>query len=275
MLHDLKLPQPALQDLSDSGLMLGGLVHTRQLSAASRVEGPTSIQAAISPGATLDVGAFCNLSGGRLNNLRTGRYCSIADGVSIGSHEHPTDWLTSSRTAYYPQVNNWHRIMLGETAQGLGTRIKTLSGTCPMTTLGADVWIGQGAFLKSGVTVGAGAIIGARATVVKDVPPYAIVVGTPARVIRLRFPDAVVERLVASTWWQYSIYDLFDAPLNDPMRALDRIEERCAAGTLWPYVGPVFTATDLADPKAVAARLRAAIRRHASGPESAPDPDAL
>lgn len=275
MFHDLNLPQPALQDLSESGLILGGLVHARQLAAASRLEGPTSIQAAIATCATLDIGAFCNLSGGKLNNLRAGRYCSIADGVSIGTHEHPSDWLTSSRTAYYPQVNNWHRIMLGEAAQGLAARIKTPTGTCPMTTLGADVWIGQGAFLKAGVTVGSGAIIGARATVVKDVPPYAIVVGTPARVIRLRFPEAVVERLLASTWWQHSIYDLFDVPLSEPMRALDQIEERRMTGTLRPYVGPVFTAADLADPKAVATRLRAAIRRHASGPESGPDPDAL
>ncbi len=74
--------------------------------------------------------------------------------------------------------------------------------SCPTTEIGPDVWIGQGAFIKAGVTIGAGAIIGARATVLRDVPPYGIVVGTPGRVLRLRFPEATVERLLALRWWR-------------------------------------------------------------------------
>lgn len=272
MHHDLHLSHPVLKDLAACGLRLGGLAQCRRLAAGSRIEGPTAIQSVVAPGAMIDIGAFCNLSGGQINNLRAGRYCSVADGVSIGTHEHPTDWLTTSRTAYYPQVHQWHHLMMGDAASSIGGRIKPLGESCPITTLGPDVWIGQGAFLKSGITVGTGAIVGARATVLRDVPPYAIVVGTPARVVRLRFPEAVVERLLSTAWWQYSIYDLFDAPMNDPVQALDTIERKRADGTLRPFVAPVFAPGDLGDVHVVAARLDQAIRHHAGKTAVLADP---
>ena len=118
-----------------------------------------------------------------------------------------------------------------------------------------DVWIGQGAFLKAGISVGTGAIIGARATVLKDVPPYAIMVGTPARVARLRFPEPIVARLLASKWWSYSIYDLFDAPMDDIEVALDVIEAKIAAGEVAAYRGPIVEARDLEDPSDLIGRL--------------------
>ncbi len=237
------------------GLRLGGLGAAGRIDAASRFEGPTSVVSTVTPGAFLDVGAFCNLSGGTLNNLRAGRYCSIASGVVIGAHEHPTTWLTTSRTAYYPEVHGWDRLMTAGGVEDLRGKVRPYSGSCPVTTLEPDVWIGQGAFLKSGITVGTGAIIGARATVVKDVPPYAIVVGTPGRVLRLRFPEAVVARLLASCWWRYSIYDLFDAPMDDAEAALDVIEERISTGAVAPYEGPVVTGAEFEDPAALLARL--------------------
>lgn len=175
--------------LGPAGIKLPGLAKTGRLLAGSRIETPTAILSTVTPGAFLDIGAFCNLSGGTINNLRAGRYCSMASGVVIGAHEHPTDWLTTSRTAYYPQVNGWDELMAGPDLPFIRARKRPFPGSCPVTTLGPDVWIGQGAFIKSGVTIGAGAIIGARATVLRDVPPYAIVVGTPGRVLRLRFPS--------------------------------------------------------------------------------------
>jgi acetyltransferase-like isoleucine patch superfamily enzyme len=261
MLHDIALSSPDIRGLAGSGLRLGGLAATRHLDAASRIEGPTSIQSTVASGALIDIGAFCNLSGGQINNLVAGRYCSMADGVVIGAHEHPTDWLTTSRTSYYPQVHGWDRLMLDDAADGLAARVVPYTTSCPVTTLGPDVWIGQGAFLKAGVSVGAGAIIGARATVLKDVPPYAIVVGTPARVIRLRFPEALVDRMLRVAWWRYAIYDLFAAPMDRPEAVLDHIEDRVARGTLMPYAGPVVGPADLADPQGIADRIRAAARQ--------------
>ena len=155
------LTPAALRDFRQRGLLLGGLAATKRLANNSWIEGPTAIQARVLSGAFLRVGAFCNLSGGTLNNVVVGRYASMAQGVVTGSHEHPTDWLTTSRTAYYPEVNGWDRLMAGAEAPSIHARRSRFPGSCPITTLGPDAWIGQGAFIKSGVTIGAGAIIGA------------------------------------------------------------------------------------------------------------------
>lgn len=250
----ISLTRPQHIAFAERGLKLGGLGGNIRLAHRSVFEGPTSVQAHVVDGAELNIGAFCNLSGGTLNNLHAGRYCSIANGVVIGSHEHPTTWLTTSRTAYYPEVNNWDQLMSSD-PRSVHARKRPFAASCPVTTLGPDVWIGQGAFIKSGVTIGAGVVIGARATVVKDVPPYAIVVGTPGRVLRLRFAEAVVERLLELNWWRFSIYDLFDVPMDDIERALDVIAEMEQAGSIKPYEGPLVSAEDLIAPEAVLAGL--------------------
>jgi virginiamycin A acetyltransferase len=69
--------------------------------------------------------------------------------------------------------------------------------------LGHDVWVGYESMILPGVTVGTGAIVGARAVVAKDVPPYTVVVGSPARIVKRRFDDATVEKLLAIAWWDW------------------------------------------------------------------------
>ena len=71
------------------------------------------------------------------------------------------------------------------------------------TVIGNDVWIGYEAVIMSGVKIGDGAIIGTRAVVTKDVPPYTIVGGVPAKPIRKRFDDATIEKLEAICWWNW------------------------------------------------------------------------
>jgi acetyltransferase-like isoleucine patch superfamily enzyme len=72
------------------------------------------------------------------------------------------------------------------------------------TVIGNDVWIGKGATVLTGLTVGDGAVIGTRAVVTKSVPPYAIVVGNPARILRYRFDAEIRDRLLALRWWDWS-----------------------------------------------------------------------
>lgn len=246
-----------LPALDRVGLRVPGLLQTGKLAEGSRIEGPTSIICSVAPGAFIDIGAFCNLSGGTINNVRFGRYCSIAAGVVIGMHEHPTDWLTTSRAAYFPQVNGWRELVAPGRTEEIRQGLRPFKGSCPITKIGDDVWIGQGVFVKSGVTIGTGSIIGARAIVLRDVPPYSIVVGTPGRVVRARFSDATVKRLLESQWWRYSIFDLFSAPMDNIDGALDRIEEMATTGQILSYEGPIVTAQSLRDPQGLAADLAA------------------
>ncbi|PWR02016.1 chloramphenicol acetyltransferase [Meridianimarinicoccus roseus] len=90
------------------------------------------------------------------------------------------------------------------------------------TVIGADVWIGMEAAVMPGVRIGPGAIVAARAVVTQDVPPYAVVAGNPARVVRQRFDDDTVARLCAVAWW--------DWPRDKLMRNLDAVRGADIAG---------------------------------------------
>lgn len=122
-------------------------------------------------------------------SFRMGAYCSVARGakVLLGG-EHRTDWVTT-----FPFNVLW------DSAQHITGHPSTKGDV----VIGNDVWIGTEALITSGVTIGDGAVVGARAVVTKDVPPYAIVAGNPARVIRFRFPEQVINRLVAMKWWEW------------------------------------------------------------------------
>jgi hypothetical protein len=84
--------------------------------------------------------------------------------------------------------------------------------------VGHDVWIGHGAVIMPGVTIGTGAVVGAGAVVTKDVPPYTIVVGVPARPLRMRFPQEVADQLLAIAWWDWdrATLEARFTELNDP-----------------------------------------------------------
>ena len=87
------------------------------------------------------------------------------------------------------------------------------------------MWIGDGAFIKQGVNVGVGAVIGMGSVVTKDVPPYAIVAGNPAHVIRKRFSDDIISRLLESRWWEKSDKELesLAADIKDPESFLNKM----------------------------------------------------
>ena len=111
-------------------------------------------------------------------NASIGRFCSIGRRVSVGAMKHRTDLLTT------------HPIVGG-------------ADDAPRTVLGNDVWIGDNVVIMMGITIGHGAVVGAGAIVTKDVEPYSIVAGVPAREIGKRFTSDLRERLLASEWWIY------------------------------------------------------------------------
>jgi len=128
----------------------------------------------------------------RLARLHIGRFTSIAEGVRIALANHRTDTATT-----YPFAA-LHRFW-----PSAPTAPEADHATQGGVTIGHDVWIGAGAFIGSGVTIGDGAVIGAMAVVTRDVPPYAIVAGNPARIVRHRFPEPVVRDLLALRWWDW------------------------------------------------------------------------
>ena len=229
------------------GLKIAAARGELSLRADSFFEAPGSTQTALNSGTLIQVGAFASLAGGSVGNVRIGRYVSIATGVMIGMHNHPVDWLSTSRITHFPQMHDWHEFC-GDGGPAVTSALRRpYSGACPITEIGNDVWIGQGVFIKSGVKIGDGAVIGARSVVVKDVEPYTIVGGTPAKPLRKRFADPVIERLLTTRWWRYSLYDMAGVPFENVDAALDIIDERAASGDLKEYRAPTYTAADLAE----------------------------
>jgi acetyltransferase-like isoleucine patch superfamily enzyme len=123
--------------------------------------------------------------------IEIGAFCSIAPGVRIlGGGEHVT-----SRVSTFP--------LNARLADPAKRNAPDALETGP-TLIGNDVWLGLGAIILGGVTVGDGAVVGAGAVVTEAIPPYAVVVGNPARVVRYRFASEICERLLALRWWEWS-----------------------------------------------------------------------
>lgn len=141
------------------------------------------------------------------NYLKIGKYCSIADNVTIlMGGEHRVDWVT---TYPFSAVNQKFSAITGHP--------KTKGDI----VIGNDVWIGTNATIMSGVTIGDGAVIGAGSLVVRDVKPYEIVGGNPACHIRFRFSEEIVKDLLHIAWWnlaQEKIESLIPFLLSDDIR---------------------------------------------------------
>ncbi|MFD1199480.1 DapH/DapD/GlmU-related protein [Brucella gallinifaecis] len=131
-----------------------------------------------------------------------GKFCSIAANVRINALEHPMERLTTHKVSYRP--NEYFRYL------GIDGAFRTRR-QAKRVTIGNDVWIGHGAVITPGVSIGHGAVIGANAVVTKDVAPYHVVGGVPAHIIRKRFDDEIIKRLLALCWWDWPVEKLYEA----------------------------------------------------------------
>jgi len=149
----------------------------------------------------LFIGAYSYLrSGCEIHNVDyIGRFCSIAKDVIIGHWRagHAKGWIST-----HPAVEKLQSVKNPDNV--------------PPARIGHDVWLCRGAAILEGVSVGTGAIVGMRALVTKDVPPYAVVGGVPARIIRYRHSEPIIKGLLASRWWLYQLEELNKYPLDRP-----------------------------------------------------------
>jgi chloramphenicol O-acetyltransferase type B len=138
----------------------------------------------------LEIGRHTSVGQGDITaDVTIGAFCSIAKGVRM------------HRRIQHPCIDHPELV-----ATGYGRSAPPDYPECTMRspiTIGNDVWVGRDATLLGGITVGDGAIIGAYAVVASDVPPYAVVVGNPARIIRYRFDPDTIARLLALRWWDW------------------------------------------------------------------------
>jgi len=165
-------------------ILRGRCVRNSQIDATAVVNSGSSVV-----NSTLGAYSYCSYDC-NIINAKIGKFCSLANEIIIGGDEHPMEWLSTSPV--FQDVNH------------SGPAKKFATHTLPeskITTIGNDVWIGDRVIVKQGVTIGDGAVIGAGAIVTKDVPPYAVVVGVPAKVIKYRFEEDVISDLLEIKWW--------------------------------------------------------------------------
>lgn len=175
------------------------------------------------------VGAFTTLRGDGLAVWcgSIGRYCSIAGGVRIGDHGHPTDWLSTNafqynldRFGFSADADDYARIPEGDRLPFRGEA----------AVIGNDVWIGSRVTILRNVTIGDGAIVASSAVVTRDVAPYSIVGGVPARVIGQRFDDDTIAQLLDLQWWRFTPNQLDGVPFDDIGAAVAEVRRRIDAG---------------------------------------------
>jgi acetyltransferase-like isoleucine patch superfamily enzyme len=168
-------------------------VQSSSVSFKAKIGFRSIVRAGVEVGRDVTLGDFSYISGPRtyVEAARIGRFCSIARQTVVGVSGKDMVRVTT------------HDFITSPAYGRLTTEVR-FPEQKPPTIIGNDVWIGIGAVVLRGVTIGDGAVIGANSVVVRDVPPYVVVGGNPARYIRHRFPPEQVAALLRIRWWDWS-----------------------------------------------------------------------
>jgi Acetyltransferase (isoleucine patch superfamily) len=139
------------------------------------------------------IGNYTYISTGTLiESADIGKFCSIGPNTVIGYGNHPVNFMSTSPVFYHTGI------IFGKTFA-----VEEAFETFKRVSIGNDVWIGANVYIKNGISLGDGCIIAAGAVVVKDVAPYAIVGGVPAKLIRYRFTEDIIKKLLKIKWWDW------------------------------------------------------------------------
>jgi acetyltransferase-like isoleucine patch superfamily enzyme len=139
------------------------------------------------------IGSYSYLApNARISIAEIGRFCSIGPFLICGYGDHPTDFASTS-PVFFSSGNQC----------GISFSYKNLFEERKRIHIGHDVWIGARVFVRDGVTIGTGAVLAAGTVIVKNVPDYAIVGGVPGKIIRYRFPEKIIVRMLQLKWWEW------------------------------------------------------------------------
>ena len=175
----------------------------------AKLDHPVHLSPGIQLHAEVEIGRYSFLNAGVIvyPHVKVGRYCSIARSCEIGLAMHPSTWMSTHTFQY-------HKSYFPRMPEYAGLKRKAWRSH-PETRIGNDVWIGAKSMIVSGVNIGDGAIIAAGAVVVKDVEPYSIVGGVPARHLKYRFETEIIDKLLDIKWWTREPQELSGLPFDD------------------------------------------------------------
>lgn len=244
MVVEIKNSDPAAAELFKKH----GINHNLRTEDIARFHGTIEAPVRISETRifhTFSFGAFSYVSGGFLYDVHVGRYCSLSNGLHIGQGNHPMDWLSSHPFQYqnllfavgegFPD-----RDIYRQDVQAVDKELSRIVPKPVKTYIGNDVWLGHGVIAVNGVRIGDGCVVGGGSVVTKDLEPYSIAVGNPARVLKKRFPDPVIEKLLDLKFWDFAPWQLRHIKFNEIDRSLDQLAELRSAGAQ-PYEPHVVT----------------------------------
>lgn len=191
--------------------------------ASWQIEQPVNIVGKARLKGPVGIGRYTYVNEGSIVYPKTiiGRYCSIGKGTEIGAPSHPVSRLTTSPVTY-----NFRGTFKGHETPFPQIPFDERPGN---TVIGSDVWIGSRVIVLAGVKIGHGAIVAAGAIVARDVEPYTIVGGVPAKPIKMRFPPDIVEGLLAGRWWELPESMVCNLDFLDVERAVSQIIEMRAS----------------------------------------------
>ena len=216
--------------LIKSGVDCNRPPNSYSLPINSRFEAPCSIKSLTSE-MSLQLGAYSYAVSGYYFGVEIGRYCSIGEGVQIGRHSHPLDFGSTSPLFYTEKKHVLGKAISHDAAdQEFSFRPTRQPTVFKPTKIGNDVYIGHDAFIMPGISIGDGAIIGARSVVTKDVPSYSIVAGVPAKIIRKRFTQTIIDELTRTQWWKFSLTQLIDVQPDNPMSFAEACDSLLSKG---------------------------------------------